>query len=350
MKISKKKISAVLMLLFILAVLLVQTSRAETANSTAKDKLPAFLANVVGLDLTKYNITNEGYGFSYPSNYGGDVKEEHLSFNLESNTSEIAVQGVFDDGYIYWVSFYPMQGSMIYAIQPASNALDESRNILQRYQTFAQDYGMDTSHITLALSMLNNVTNSPSLAQNSSNLNDIAGFTPATMISGNMKLSTSASSIGWIYTANGTDVPNKSMGIDFGSNEFNFDDIWNLFSIGSYSAISKDEALSIALIAAQNYSLTLIDTNGTSAMAETDWSNITSDIGLLMIPGQTYNNTLNPAANVSSVGNFIEILLHFIHCGRLHSISASLLATSVEFKLVYGATQKKSLTATDMAF
>jgi hypothetical protein len=38
--------------------------------------------------------------------------------------------------------------------QPSTDAVDESRNILQRYKTFAESYGFETSHIDQALTLL----------------------------------------------------------------------------------------------------------------------------------------------------------------------------------------------------
>jgi hypothetical protein len=306
MKVSKKKISVTIIVLLVLAVSLIQTSRADTvtlANSTAKDKLPEFLSQVIGLDLTKYNITNQGYGVTYPSRYGGVVKEENIIFTLDSKDSKIAVAGVFDNGYIYWINFYPMEGSIIYAKQPSTNAFEETKNILQRYQTFTQNYGVDSSHIALALSMLSNVVDTPSLSANPNNLNSISNFASLSATSENMTLKSSESGIGWGYSANGVGIPNKSMGIDFGSNTFTFADTWDLYSIGSFSVLSKDEALNVALTAAKNYNLTLASEKDALTIVKPDWSSITYDIGLNMIPGQTYNTSLNNALNFATVGD-----------------------------------------------
>ncbi len=67
--------------MFVLAVPFIQISKAE-ADFTAKNRLTAFLSEVIGLDLTRYNVT-ESSGFSYPSEYGGLVKQEVVSFHLE---------------------------------------------------------------------------------------------------------------------------------------------------------------------------------------------------------------------------------------------------------------------------
>ena len=302
MIISKKKLSAAAVVLLIVAVSLVQTTKAysvDTTNATAKDKLPVFLSEVIGLDFTKYNVTNQGYSVSYPSNYGGLVKDEVISFTLESSSSKISVMGIFDNGFIYGIIFRPIDGSVIYSQQPSTNVLKESENIIQKYQTFAKNYGIDTSHLTPALSILNSVTD----------------LTTSSIISGNTKLEISSlilslpnstinqTSFAWIYTANGVDVPNKCLRIDFDGNVIAFKDTWGLYSVGSFGVLSKDEATSVAWAAAKDYNLTMTDENNVSTIVKPDWSNMTSTIDLNMIPGQTYNNSLNNALNFASMGN-----------------------------------------------
>ncbi len=84
MRLLKKRSYAVVALMIIVFPL-IQTSGAESADLAAKDLVPMFLTDVIGLDMTKYNKTNEGYGLDYPSYYGGEVKEENFFFELVSN-------------------------------------------------------------------------------------------------------------------------------------------------------------------------------------------------------------------------------------------------------------------------
>ena len=303
MKTTRKQLIIAVIAVLILAVPLVQTVKAATVDATAPDKLQTFLSGVVGVDVAKYAITNEGYGASYPSNYGGIVKEENVVFDLSSGDGNLSAMGIFDNGFISGIYLYPpTNGSIDYAQPLSTNTLDESRNILQRYQTFAQNNGMDTSHLVTALSMLTNVTLAVSSNVTLNTFNNFTGFAPSTAIAGNMKLETSPTGIAWIYSANGVDMPNRRVEINFGNNELNFADTWNLYSIGSPSDISKDEATNIAWTAAKNYNLTLVY-NNTPTQVMPDWTNMTYSIALNMIPGQIYNNSLNNAMNFASVGN-----------------------------------------------
>jgi len=282
--------------------MLVQTSKADTANSTAKEKLPEFVSEVVGLDLTKYNITNEGYGFHYPSEYGGIAKEESMSFKLVSNKGtifDVYANGIFLNGFICLICVdAPTKGSMFFT-DPPTSALDESRNILQRYKTFAEKYGFDTSHIDSALTLLSNATGASSSSADLLLFNNLIGFVPSVTYAGNMKQEITQESIAWIYTERGVDMPNKCLKIDFGSNKLHFVDTWNLFTVGCFSTISEDEAIRISWDAAKNYNLTLIGENGPWT-PKTEWSNRTY-VALNMIPGQIHN--IDPEDHTVSGGN-----------------------------------------------
>jgi hypothetical protein len=276
----------------------------NTTETSAEDKLPSFLSEVIGLDLAKYDIVNEGYGVSFPSEFGGLVKEESIIFTLEFEDSRIAVSGVFDNGFPSWINFYPLSGSILYANLPSTDSLEESKSILQRYRSFAQTYGINTAYIDSALTLLSDVPDSPPALASSGNFNNISDFTPANLTVGNMKLVVSQKGVGCSYVTEGVDVPNKSFGLSFGSNTFVFSDTWNLYSIGSLSVISKDEATDIAWFAAKNYNLTFTETVGnTTTVLEPDWSEMRSAIGLVMIPGQIYNSSLNNVLNFVSLGS-----------------------------------------------
>ncbi|MEM2098993.1 MAG: hypothetical protein QXU99_04520 [Candidatus Bathyarchaeia archaeon] len=186
---------------------------------------------------------------------------------------------------------------LVYAVQPSTNALVESRNILQRYQIFAQKYGINAVDIAAALNLLRNVPDVPPADEYSSNFNKISDFTPANAASGDMKLEVLQTGIGFWYTINGVDVKNKYFGMNFGSGTFVFWDSWNLYSVGNFSVLAEEEATSIAWDVAKAYSLNLTlhqtDENNVTTEVKPDWSQMRSDVGLPMIPGQIYNNLNN---------------------------------------------------------
>ncbi len=307
---NSKTIAAVMVALFVLsAAMLIQTSSAVTVNTsdtTAKEKLPAFLSDVIGLDLAKYNRTNEGYSVSYPSKFGGLVKEESLSFTLDSNDYKITVGSVFDNGFPSWISVRVLNGSLTYATQPSTDALVESRNIIQRYHFFAQNYNISTVDLTSTLNLLSSVPDSPPINGDSTNFNRMSDLTPGNATSEDMKLQVSETSIGFWYTTNDIDVKNKYFGLSFGYNTFIFSDVWNLYSIGCFSVLSEEEATNMAFEVANDYCLNQTwyqtDKNNVITEVKPDWSQMRSDVGFNMIPSQTYNNSLNDALLAKGVG------------------------------------------------
>ena len=266
--------------------MLVQTLRADIADSTAEEKLPEFLSEVVRLNMGEYNITDEGYGFYFPSEYGGVVKEESVSFKLVSNRGTIYTvyaDAIFLNGFIYSLHVDEPTDASMFFVDPPTNAFDASRNILQRYKTFAGKYGFDTLHIDQALNLLSNVAGASSPNGDSHLLNDTTGFVPSVTYAGDMKQETKQDSITWVYTKRGGDMPQKSLKIDFGVNKLHFVDTWNLFAVGGFSVISEDEAIRIGWDAAKDYDLTFIEDD-----PRFEWSN-RAYIKLEMIPGQIYN-------------------------------------------------------------
>ncbi|MEJ5326929.1 MAG: hypothetical protein WHU54_01575 [Candidatus Bathyarchaeia archaeon] len=291
MKHFKEKLSVVAVILLLVSVLLIHASGAEVTNKTnpfGKDKLLVFLSNVIGLDLAKYNVTVSS-GVTYPYNFGGLVKQEVISCQLDYNGRKIGIMGIFYNEYIFAIDILPNQGPLIYAQPPSANPVDEAKSILRKYQIFANDYGITTSHLTTALNMLNNVNE----------------LTSSSTILGNTKLEVSRItyneanfnrtliSFKWIYTANGVDAYNKRLEITFEDNATYFKDTWGFFTIGCFSVISEAEAVEIAFAAAKSYNLTLVGEDGVLIPAQPDWSGMTYTIALNMIPGQIYNRDPN---------------------------------------------------------
>jgi hypothetical protein len=298
---SAREYQSFLVLLFLVA-MLVQTPRADIANSTAERKLPEFVSEVVRLNMTEYKITDVGYGFFFPSEYGGVVKEESMSFKLVSNrgaTYSVCVDAIFLNGFIYSLHVDEPTDASIFFVNPPTNALDESRNILQRYKTFAEKYGFDTSHIDQALTLLSNVTGASSAHGDSNLLNGITGFVPSVTRVSDMKQETEQDSITWIYTESEFDIPQKCLKIDFGVSQLHFVDTWNLFTVGCFSVISEDEAIRIGWDAAKNYNLTFIGEEGPYC-PEFEWSN-RAYVKLDLVPGQTLNTSIeDPSINLGN--------------------------------------------------
>lgn len=268
-----------------------QTSSSFTSptEQIVKETYKSFLRNVMDIDLTKYNLTNQGYGVSYPPSYGDAVREEVVSFTLDSTQGNATTWGTFDNGILTSCHINP-PNLLFFENSPSENIFDAAKSFLQKYQTFAMQYSSkDISYLTQALSTLDTVK----------------GQTVDTIV-GNMKLAFSSDQrnnsfthINWIYTQNNVNMTLRAIGIGFfNSRVISFGDSWNLYTQSNAKTVSEESAKSVAYAAAKNYDLNLTQFQGiniTSAAIKLDLSNMAYDASLLMVPG----NSLNP--NLSAI-------------------------------------------------
>ena len=232
---------------------IVHAETSVTSNATAKEKLPAFLTEVLQIDLTQYNITTQRYVARYPSQFGGAVKEDSETYVLESNGSVIHVTGIFDNGLIRWLDFSPINGSsVIFSNPPSTDALMEAKSIFQRYLTYCQEFNLDSSHISSVLAMLSSVPPSPANSGQTTNFNGMTDFAIHNVTSGNMMLEVSEEYIRASYVENGVVIRNKCVCMFISAHSFIFDDVWNFYYVGNFSFITQDEAQAIAFAAAKN--------------------------------------------------------------------------------------------------
>jgi hypothetical protein len=277
---SFKKVSVVAVLFAILAVSLVQIPQVHATKSSAQDKLQSFLTDVIGIDLTKYNVTQSSYGASYPSKYGGLVEEEVVSYTFSTNNGgQLAVGSIFYNGILCSCDFSFIQGPISYTQSPSASILDEAKSVIQKYQAYAsQNCAIDTSYIQTAQGMLSSISE----------------LAPSTTLSGNMQLEITSATIEWIYTENGTAMPLKHIILQFQNDTLmGFSDYYGLYSVGCLSTISKDEAVALGLAAAESYNVSLVgwdqNHNLTVTYVKPDWpSNVTYDVYLNMVPGDSW--------------------------------------------------------------
>jgi hypothetical protein len=302
MRTSFKKVCSIAVIFAFLAFSLVQIPQAHATETSTQAKLQSFLTNVLGIDLTRYTVTQSGYGASYPLKYGGLVEEEVVSYTFSNNNgNEFAADPCFfDNGILTACDFNSIQGSILYAQSPSASILDQAKSILQSYQAYAsQNYAIDTSYVQQAQGMLSNVQ----------------GFSSSSMLSGNMQLTTSQSSylnvttttIQWIYTENGTAMPRKSITLGFLNGRLrDFEDTYGLYRVGCLSKISRQEAVDLGFAAAENYNVSLVWFNSTTGnpyvtYEKPDWSNATYEVSLSMLPGDEWMGAeITPAPGFNS--------------------------------------------------
>lgn len=243
-----------------------------SSESIVEDMQFDFLSSVVGLDLAKYTIVSKSRpnfedvnitevlsdraekglpSSSYPSKFGGLVKEEALSYDLEYNGSNVDVMSIFYNERMVFLDIDHEDGYLYSDSRPV-DILSQAESILQRYQTFAsQAYAENTSYLVA----MNNILHK----NEETSLMDITDGNINFQISkdGNRTL------IQWIYTEGGVSMNWKRVSIEFYNNSFeSFVDTWGLYNVSGLSNISSEEAFKIALGSAQEYKFKVTDKTG----------------------------------------------------------------------------------------
>jgi len=309
-----KKLALMIILLMVVVFLSLQVSTAYSSESTAEDKASDFLSSVVGLDLTKYSfvppalplgyedmnwtefiseLEEKGLDYLIPSKFSGLVEEENISYDIECNESRIHIMGIFYNGHMAFLEISPQSsqflgeqnqtnppddqplGDYVYSEPPPTDLLDYTKRILQRYQTFiSQNYAKDGSYVVPMLNVLSSVSD----------------LSPTEITEGNITFQVSKNGdrtrIKWIYTEGGISMSYKRVGIAFCNNTFeSFRDTWGLYSVSGLSEISSEEAVQIALEAAQNCELRIgHEDRETEIVKVPDLSNAPYDVNLYMVP------------------------------------------------------------------
>ncbi len=303
------KTKIVFMVLVVTAALIassMQNSGASTTNFTAKQELPAFLNNVIGIDLSGYQLTTENYAAIYPSTYGGVVKEEDVNLNYNaSDGSSLQVMAIFYNGYPYRI-IADCIGSIKYINQPSDNRLDATRTILTNYQKFSQPYGIDTQNIALASNMLRSVNDLTTLNTTSGNMKMKILQTSETNAVTAIGSIVNRTQTDWIYTVSGIDVAWKCISLAFVQSsigvEFSFKDTWGLFKVADLG-IEEAQAQAIAWNAVNNYNLTAVADDNSTTILHPDWSGMRVDARISMTPGQTYNDSINSIYHYANMGS-----------------------------------------------
>jgi hypothetical protein len=252
---------------------------ADSPELTADDKATEFLSSVVGLDLTKYALTSptpppDRATYSYPPELCGIVKQETSSFDFEADGNKISTMGIFYNGQMSAFKIYTLSGAYIYAEPPATDLLNQTKTILQRYQAYAkQVYDTDNSY----LEPMQNI------------LNSVSGLSPANITVGNVNFQVSESEsrtlIQWIYTENGFSMKYKRLALAFRNNAFeSIIDNWRIYSVGAFSVINSDEAYKLALDTAQNCEFRIVNEDVNEVVTLPDLSDAGYQMYFTMLP------------------------------------------------------------------
>jgi parallel beta-helix repeat protein len=240
-----KKSTLLLVLLLILCFVVVSipeinVAKAEYSDLTPPEKVLTILEEVVCLDMAKYSTDLEFYA-QFPLLYFDVLPQEDVKYVLKSNESELEVICAFVDEKLRSMRIYVKEGSPL-TTQPATTPIEMAKDFLDKYPT-----NSDTSDYDTMLSMLKTV--------------EADKNTTITVENIILEVTTTGShtSFRWKYSFNGIEAPSKCLALKFENGFLDyFVDTWSLCTIGSTDlSISEEEAIEIAMNAAENHSWNL---------------------------------------------------------------------------------------------
>lgn len=208
-----------------------------SSELTTEEKALSIMTDVIGLDLTKYNV--ELYHNS--SEFYNELLRENIDYTLESNESKIRVMITFANHTLaHWdldqIDSSPL--SPLYVQPLPTNTLDVVKDALQKYQAYSK-----ASIVEEACSVLDTVTELKTM-------NATVGDLKMRIIENDW-----FTNIDWVHTINGLEFPiGLSIRLTHGVID-GFNDQSRFYKIGSADVIiSREEAIRIARDEAKNYS------------------------------------------------------------------------------------------------
>ncbi|MEM2281180.1 MAG: hypothetical protein QXZ68_04235 [Candidatus Bathyarchaeia archaeon] len=214
------------MVLAVVLALVAPMPRGYSVELNVQEKVLTFLRDVVRLDVKKYEVKLRTSAGIPP---GPNPEMYSWVYTLTSDESVLDVVCDFKDDALVWCKLYPLKGSPLFT-QPFTNALEEAKGFLERYQAYS-----GASHIRQLRSMLDTLSE----------------LTPLTKTEGDIRLEITVGEsieIRWMNAVNGITNNCNVVTIRFRNGAFEFFcDFWNRYPIGSAEVkVSKEEAIRIA--------------------------------------------------------------------------------------------------------
>jgi hypothetical protein len=215
--------------------------------STLKEKSLAFLTDVVGFNLTKYNIVRSDYVPSTCLVSSKGLPIVSVSYNLQSSENKVQVcldYAKENDTYTLesYNHIYLDSTAFIYPPYPTNNLLNWTKGFMERYQSF-QNYP-------------------PYISEIRKTLDTVESLEPFNITNGNIKLQISIrqfdeeeiyTTLTFLYTSEGVDYTSKAVVFDFHNGlTADFADTWDQVKVGNeHIIVQQAEALEMAWQRAQ---------------------------------------------------------------------------------------------------
>jgi hypothetical protein len=151
-----KKFCVSLVLAVLLPLLIVQPPLAVSAELTHQELALGFLGDVVGLDLSRYDVDLKWY-YDY-SSYSNRLFDTEATYNISSEVSQLTAKFFFknDAKLLFFIS--DLKGPMLLTQSP-TNVLDAAKGFMNRYQGFTRaQYIQPLREMLYNVSELKNMT------------------------------------------------------------------------------------------------------------------------------------------------------------------------------------------------
>jgi hypothetical protein len=184
----------------------------------------------------------------------------------------------FVNGNLWYCTLNVIKGKPIYAPTVSTDVITQSKNILSKYQSFAtQNYAGDTSYISLAENMLDDVSELKNTVLTSSEAKmEIQNRIETSTNSKNQIHALQFSQIKLYFSKDGSDYPSKGLSLQFLNGSLSdVCDTCSIIYIGAPNVLSRQEALDMAWTAANNFNLSFISENGSTYEVKPDLTNAT---------------------------------------------------------------------------
>lgn len=153
----------------------------------------AFLEEVVGIDVAKYDVTAFNSTVTYPDWLNG-LPQTTGKYALTSETSKLDILFKLRNGTLSWCLVRNIEGQTHYTESPSADIHDLATSFLQNYKTYSDDADLETMKTML---------DAVDVAENS------------TTTEGNLKLIVSVTSFShsfdWRYTVDDTEYSRLSV-------------------------------------------------------------------------------------------------------------------------------------------
>ena len=257
-------------LLFLLFASVICSSIPNTKAELTQQKGINIMQNVVGLDVKGYSISAKEILPSEQSLYSDIIPQDIIAYNLTSTHSKVDALCTFINGSLHSLYVTQNQGSPLLTTTENKTAVDLAKDFLASYQTY---------------------TGQPLFGQLKGTLDKLGANANSTQVIGDKVLQVNSSNgftnFKWYYSVNDIVAPYaKFVSLSVSNGSLNsFMDNWNLYTVDSTSvAVSKEQAVQIALIAARNHNWTIpidaITLNNLNVVNSLSWSLLTFDSSL----------------------------------------------------------------------